>query len=258
MKYIAVHNDQERVYTHRELSPLHDWVYYFHDCQIPGGWDGDKQKEFRNRLYAKKGGRPETLPAYEKEIRVVLDDAWQTFAWQLAQLCCYGEIRDQNEIPPLEFARLSAAFDSLYASNRVINNKKEWWRGYMTLAMGGNYGKKLGESKPDRKFGKAYVIECLNASEPPPDVEDVFYNQQHLWSKATNLRYAHPRDNIQGLDNPYQHVTPFPQYDEWNAHAGLMTISNTGTMQIQQYRCVIINDGMISEPYKPALPKAFV
>ena len=237
-----------------DLDPHLDWVYFAHDYQIGHYWDDKephKNRDGYNRGYPDKGGRPETVVTYEKDDRVSLSSAWQEFHKKLFCIAAFG-------IPDLAmFTLIEDAFDNAMAPNRVITNDRGYPTGYMPLAMGGNIGHVVGEGRPDSKFGPSYVIECLNGSQTPPDVEDVFWNKPWLWSKATICRYARPEDNIQGLANPWQHVNYFPQLDSWNAHTPLLLISNTGTLQVQKTRCKIITDGIIPNPYFPPLKRAF-
>ena len=175
---------------------------------------------------------------------------WQQFHEDMFSVAAFG-IVDRNR-----FSLLQGAFDSTMAANRVITNKLGYPHGYMPLAMGGNIGHAIGEGRPNSKFGAAWQIETLNASEPPPDVEDVFWNKPWLWSRATIIRYAYAEDGIQGLANPWQHVIPFPQLDAWNAHVPLLLISNTGYVHVQKSRCkptmAVVN------PYFRYLDRAYV
>jgi hypothetical protein len=152
-----------------------------------------------------------------------------------------------------------AAFESTMAPNRVITNKAGFPDGYMPLLMGGNIARRLEEHvfRPNAKFGEAYKVETLDASKPPPDVEEVFWTMPWLWSKATVARYAFPEDGIVGLDSPWQHVIPFPQLEAWNAHVPLLNISYGGWNYVQRARCQDWKYSWVPNAYNPAVTKAY-
>jgi len=239
-----------------QLDPASTWAFFAHDYQIGHYWDDKdppKNRDGYNRSYTLKQGKPETVTTVEKEDRVKLSLEWRKFHREMFTLAAFG-VADMALFAPLELY-----FEFVMADNRVITNHAIWYEGYMPLAMGGNIGRVIGEARPNDWFGDAWQIETLDASKPPPDVTDVFYNRPWLWSKATVTRYAYPEDGILGLGNPWQHVTPFSHVSyNYNAHVPLLLISNGGMVHVQKTRCKIITDGIIPNPYNPPMERAFV
>lgn len=231
------------------LPPNSLFGFLLHDFQTGDYWGANKIGY--NRVYPTRSGRPETVKTHFKEDRVSLTPAWQDFHKLMFTLCAFGEA-NLNLFPELE-----QAFSSAMAPNRVITNHRGWPEGYMCLCMGGNFVKLLDDKiyRPNSNFGYSYKIETLDGSKTPPDVEDVFYNKPWLWSKATNLRYAFPEDNISGLENPWQHVIPFPQLGDWNAHTPLLNITNYGWNYVQVPRVRIWQENFVPNPYNPPIEK---
>ena len=215
------------------------WGLLLHDFQLTGDYWGENTTG-KNRCFPHKNqGKPETVRTYEKDATTVLSPAWQEFYKTLFCLAAFG-------VSTLDyFLMLRNAFNSTMAYNRVITNHSDWIQGYMTLGMGGNLVKIIGEGRPDAKFGDSYIVETLAASSPPPMAEDVFFNMPWLWHKATICRY-----NAE-LDNPWSHVIKFPQLEPWNADTPLMLISRHGKANIQKTRVQEIDHFTIPHPYHP-------
>ena len=125
-----------------------------------------------SRGYPRKTvGQPETVNTYEKDDSQHLNAEWQEFYKRIWCLAAFGT----NDLQM--FGLIQQSFDSAMAPNRVITNKSNWIDGYMCLGMGGNIVKVLKEGRPNSLFGKSWIVETLNSSEAPPDVEEVFWRQ---------------------------------------------------------------------------------
>lgn len=238
-----------------ELDPNMLWGRLKHDFELGDYWsDDEKRRKGRTRWYPKKHGDPETVVTYYKEARVSLSPAWQEFHKLMFVLAAFG-VADMDR-----FELVESAFNRTMSPTVVITNKRGFPDGYMPLCMGGNIVRLLSNRiyRPDSKFGHSYQIETLDASKPPPDVEEVFFNKPWLWSKATVARYAFPEDNIIGLDSLWHHVIPFPKMDMWNAHVPLLNISNHGWNYVQTARIELWDKGYVPNPYNPPLEKRFL
>jgi len=234
------------------LDPSQTWAYFLHDYQTPY-WSIQRDiPEGKHRGFPRKAvGQPETVATFEKEERNKLTPAWQEFYKRLCVIAVYGK-------PDLRhFPAISEKFNSVMADNRVISNFKDWREGYMTLAMGGNVGKVIGESRPNAKIGPCWTFETLNSSGEPPDPEEVFWNKPWLWQKATISRYAKPEEN-KPID-PWQSVDPFSQFG-FDRHVPLMFINNRGVANIPKMRCRILRAEALREPinaYNPPLEMVY-
>ena len=233
--------------------------FLLHDYQLGDYWNkGQKNRNGRTRWYPKTHGDPETVLTFYKEDRVNLSPAWQDFHKLMFVLAAFGEAKISL------FHEVADAFDRTMGPTVVITNKKGFPTGYMPLCMGGNIVRLLNTNvyRPNAKFGESYKFECLDASKPPPDVEDVFWNKPWLWSKATVARYAHPDEDIPDLgtdeDDRWKHVIPFPKMDPWNAHVPLLNINNRDWNYVQKERVEIWDKDYVPNPYHPELTKAFI
>lgn len=234
------------------LDPDKIWAFTLHDFQLGSYWGLDKIG--KTRWYPRTHGDPETVITWFKEDRVSLSKAWQDFHRLMFVCAAYGEAK-MSLFPDVE-----AAFERTMGASVVITNKQGFPDGYMPLLLGGNVIELISTKleRPNNLFGLSYKFKTLDASKPPPDVEDVFYNHPELWTKATVARYAFPEDNID-LQNPWSHVTPFPKMDFWNAHVPLLNISNYGWNLVQTARVEILQNPIyqLPNPYNPPLVKAY-
>jgi len=233
-----------------ENKPIGTFGYLLHDFETTY-WYEIKEGVIPgvSRGYPRMAvGQPETVNTYEKDNKQHLSVEWQEFYKKMWCLAAFG-VADLNK-----FGQIENQFNSAMASNRVITNFSDWINGYMTLGMGGNIVRVLGEGRPPG-FGMSYTVETLNSSEPPPDVVDVFYNKPWLWSKATVSRYAKPEEG-KTID-PWHSVDPFPQLANWNAHTPLMLISSTGKANMLQCRVQIMENYNVPNPYNPEQIKSY-
>lgn len=243
------------------ITTYEDGSYKVENFNVPEGDFGflmhDYQTEYWHiirdipmgvhRGYPRKAvGQPETVNTFEKDDKQVLNDEWQEWYKRFWCLAAFGST-DLRKFPLIE-----QAFNNAMASNRVITNFSDWISGYMCLGMGGNIVKIVGEGRPNSKFGPSYVVETLNSSKSPPDVEDVFYNKPWLWSKATVSNYEEGK----GV-NPWQVVDPFPQLHNCNAHVPLMLINAKGTANIMKIRVLPMPSYEVPNPYNPKQYKNF-
>ena len=238
-----------------EKLPI-DLVRAKHDYELPRWymqkmWNTDKAGVHRG-WPRKAVGQPETVATFEKDDNNKFSDLWQDFNLDIHMLAVFRH-HDMDKVSPSDWDKFMDAFDSVHASNRVINNKGTWWNDYMALGMGGNTYKLKSTAtyRPNSEFGEAYKVLSLDSSRPPPNVDEVWNDKSYLLSTATISRYAKPEDDIDGLGNAYQHVIPFPQYDSWGAKVPLLLISRKGYVHIPTVRLEHVTE--IASPFNPVL-----
>lgn len=244
-----------------------------HDFQIGDWWsDDEKNRTGRNRSYPQQVGKPETVATYFKEDRVELTPEWQWFHFRQMIFACFGHF-DEKLLTKEERKAMNAAWASTMAGNRVITNNKgpdngyqdviqginlgAEGIGYMSLGMGGNVIELVDENIYRKGvMGDCLRFKTLDGSKPPPDPEEVnFLTYPQYFSRATICRYYEHSPLLDGLENPYQHVIMFDQFDTWNAHTILLNISKYGENYVPVQRCLPWNSDEIPNPYNPNLEK---
>lgn len=270
-----------------QLDETRMWGYCPNDYELheyfgKSVWSEDgKNRDGYNRFYPKTHGDPSTVITFKKEDKVVMTAAWQWFVFRSCFVFpCFGHF-DETKLSAQDLTSLKNSWGSVMQGNRVItnntgpthNNPDNPGDGYrdvirnlhgdqpffriMPLLMSGTIVELTGKSqRPNSLFGDAWEFRCLDGTKAPPNPEDFnFIRTPEYFSIATNVRYAFPSDNIQGLANEWQHVIPFPQNDWRNAHVVLPNIANGSTNLVPKNRCAVWKNGFVPNPYNPPLQK---
>jgi hypothetical protein len=240
--------------THTSL-PAGQWALCLHDYQLEGVWGHDH----KYRTYPQKKAVPETVTTLLKDEFVPLTPDWQWFWYRNLIYCAFGHF-DETKLDKKQTNDMHKAWLWLTKGTEMVTNRhgpETHWevitgksekvgQDYIShdgLLAGGNIVRITGEKT--RLGGQVvYPFESLDASKPPPDLEEVnVETRPDLLQRATISHYE------QLADGTYR-VDPFPQLEKYNAHTVLLNISNSQNY-VPWNRILFFDRNETPNPYNP-------
>lgn len=217
------------------------WYQTRHDYQ------GNSQyKKPRSIEKHTKDSLPETIPLLNKKQQFYpLDEAWQCW-W-------YALLLEQASYKQFDDATPKKSWASLTADKRAFTDKHAVQNGYYdfiqgigkdpkkpiaikALTTGGNLVKVLENN------GGTLTIACLDFSQAPPKIEDVWLNQPWLYQWAT-------QETVEQLSDGTYRVLPFPQLKPWGTPVPVGSLD--GTQIIAKADVTLLENGKTYRIYNP-------